>query len=248
MSTLYLHAVADAGQCALSDASNQYLFYNYQFLGPVGTLTATTYSLGQTALQVYQSGTQYCVDYNYNGTGGTLCTPTPEERYCLFVYDPYENYSDFDPTDGHNYYNFPAGVLSGSGCYNASTGFGINTYYAVTTAPLAQTTVYKASCDLYSNGGFFGGSTHVKSITYTTVTVDPCITPIATSTSKSNPYAYELPNNATPYRINWTDGAQSYNFCIKNTGANNYFIPAKTYDEIRSFVDKIPYLSGVTTF
>lgn len=72
-----------------------------------------------------------------------------------------------------------------------------------------------------------------------TVTMDPCPTPIESSAAST----YVLTSGATR-KLN----AQGYNFCITNSSAYDYFIPSKTSAEIKSFVDKISYLSGITRF
>ena len=46
------------------------------------------------------------------------------------------------------------------------------------------------------------------------------------------------------YRVN----TQGYNFCIANSSGYNYFVPVATPAELAAFVNRIPYLTGLTTF
>lgn len=59
-----------------------------------------------------------------------------------------------------------------------------------------------------------------------------------------NTDGFTLPSNTTWYRIN----KFTYNFCVNNGGIVDYYIPANTAAELKSFVDSTLRLPGVTTF
>ncbi len=75
-----------------------------------------------------------------------------------------------------------------------------------------------------------------------------CPTDIEAAPGNTNGFWLKPGTAAAPTtrHLSKTFSTITYDFCIKNTGANGYFIPAKTAAELKSFVDRLP--SGVTKF
>lgn len=135
-----------------------------------------------------------------------------------------------------SYYQSPVG-LGGVAPWKAGGNGQAVAYYSgagtLTTGVISSTRTYTISCTTP-----FGPVTNkIK------VGPDPCPTPLPSAKS-NNTQGFLLPSDTKTYRLN----TLGYNFCVTNGSAYDYFIPSKTTAEIKTFVDSIPRLSGVTTF